>query len=358
MNTKRILFATTSIAGITIAGLLGGHNPDALGKGKPGGGGTEISNIAFAYVDGDTHAIQVTTIDGSQTLKVTNPPPRTEDHSPSWSPDLDPGTPGYQGMIAYLHDSDRGLPPRDLYVMNPDGTGKQIVKRFSEHPIPADSHYKSLAWSPNGREIVFSANGDALYAVEIATGNVRLLLDRPYENRGIDDPAISPLGLMAFFTDGDIYVVDFELDENGLMQIDPMTAIFANITQDGFDSADVHPSWSPDGTRIAFLSFVDDSMGFREYDQLIVYDFVLDQFTLVLEDDSPFLAVIQPSWSSDGSQIAIHAWFAKSKGNDSQWDIVRITNWDDATNRQVVRVTQTDRASEGYPQWSPGWQSR
>lgn len=353
MKTRRLLLAITAIATVTLTGLLVDPDSPAIGKGKPGGSGDGgIPNPAFAYVESE--AIHVITIDGSQKLKITNPPPRTEDSSPTWSPDLDPDTAGYQGKIAYLNYYEPGKVSSDLYAINPDGTGRQLVRRFDEFPWPDDGPH-ALSWSPNGKEIVFSALGDALFAVEVASGEVRLLLGRLFAKRQISHPAVSAFGMLAFSTDGDVYVTDFQLDADGLMRIDPATATIINVTGDQFDPADTHPSWSPDGTRIAYLRYIEGPSGYSEYDQLVVYDLLLDEFTLVLEEENPFLAVIEPSWSPDSSQIAIHAWFASKR--DWQWDIVRIKNWDDAANRQVIRVTQTDRAHEGYPQWSPGWEA-
>jgi hypothetical protein len=187
MKTRRL---SLTISAAALAAAVIGPTSPALGKGKPGGGGGGdgdglITNPAFAYEESD--GIYVTTIDGSQMLKLTNPKARTDDCCPSWSPDLDPDTLVYEGKIAYLNLYERKI-SADPFVMYPDGSGKQLMRRFSDFPIPNESHVTSLAWSPNGREIIFSSLGDRLHAVEIATGNVRVPMERLFENRQIGWP--------------------------------------------------------------------------------------------------------------------------------------------------------------------------
>lgn len=341
-------FRTLTVATVLFATI----NSPADARGKPGGGDTGISNPAFAYEE--SGAIYVTTIDGSQTLKLTNPKRRTDDCCPSWSPDLDPGKPGYQGKIAYLNHYEPGLIVSDLFVMNPDGTDKQFVKRFSDFPIPDEVHTTSLTWSPNGREIIFSSLGDRLHAVNVATGDVRVVMERVFPFSQIVWPQVSPLGMLSFLSDGDVYVVDSWLDQDGMLQVDAPSATVVVSAGDEF-SIIRRFTWSPDGTCIGYIRVTDDPAG-DDTQQLAVYDLAFDEFTLLLQEPEPRLVTARPTWSPDGSQIAIHAWVTESNGKEG-WDIVRITNWADPDTREFINVTRTDRANEGWPVWNPGWQS-
>lgn len=345
MNTRRLLLAITAVATVTATSLLIGPRSPAIGKGNPGGGGDAgITNPAYLFSESGT--LYLTTIDGSQTLKLTNPKARTKDCCANWSPDLDPDTPGYQGKIAYLHRYEPGMIFADLFVMNPDGSGRRLVKRFSESPIPYETFGASLAWTRNGKEIVFSSQGDRLYAVEIATGNVRILLERIIEYRQIHWPRISPLGVLSFLTDGDIYIIDTWIDADGLIQVDPQTATPV-VSGERF-------AWSPDGTRLAYTIGLTNEFG-EDFVRLEVYDLVYDDFTLLLEvPEWRPMPITRPTWSPDGSQIAYQAWVTLSNGKEST-DIVRITNWADPDTREFINVTGTNGAYEAAPMWSPGW---
>ena len=115
MNTRRLFLTITTV--ISVTGLLFGPSSPAVGKVKPGGEGGEAghTNPAYAYVEDG--AIVLMTVDGSQKQKLTNPRARTRDSSPSWSPDLDFETPGYQGKIAYLNHYEPGFIFGDLFVI-------------------------------------------------------------------------------------------------------------------------------------------------------------------------------------------------------------------------------------------------
>ena len=353
MKFKRCLLGIAIFAIITTAALLFDAGSKAVGKGKPPGEG--ITNPAYAYVEDG--AIYLMTADGSQKQKLTNPKSRTEDSSPSWSPDLEPDTPGYQGKIAYLNHYEPGYIFGDLFVMNSDGTNRQLVRRFSEFPIPWDGRQSSLAWSPNGKEIVFNSSGDALYAVEIDTGNVRVLVERLFDNRQVYWPAVSSLGMLSFATDGDVYTVDYQLDGNGLMQVDTTTV--TNITGNSFDTDENLPAWSPDGTRLAFMSRTELPTGTRIWD-LIVYDFVLDEFIPVLADVGPFG---NPSWSPDSRHLIFRVTFSDCVDGEPCFvpsakfnaDLILITDWADPGQRLVTNITQTERIGELLPRWYPGW---
>jgi dipeptidyl aminopeptidase/acylaminoacyl peptidase len=180
--------------------------------------------------------IYVMNADGTNPVRITNN--AFGDSQPTWSPD---GT-----KIAFVSSRDGN---DEIYVMNADGSNQtRLTNNASFDWDPA--------WSPDGTKIAFGTTrdfpgitgnvGDGLevYVMNADGGNpIRLT-----NNFRLDgQPSWSPDGTkIAFTTQRDGLPLVYVMNPNGSNQV--------NITQSTtLDSAD--PEWSPDGTTIAFTSF-------------------------------------------------------------------------------------------------------
>jgi TolB protein len=128
-------------------------------------------------------------------------------HVRTLAPGVDPAWSPNGSMIAFMRASDDGR--SGIYVMNADGTGE---RRLTTNPQGMD---EGPSWSPDGRTIVFSRS-------------TFLSMD--------PDPIASK-------AHRDLYTVGLDGGE---------PAELLGGTTDDFD-----PSWSPDGSRIAFARVVD-----------------------------------------------------------------------------------------------------
>ncbi len=144
----------------------------------------------------------------------------------------------------------------DLFVMKADGSEKTRVTK--ERQIPGASRANDLqpAFSPSGRKIVFVRNGplpegyssnNDIYKIGTDGSGLRRLVDIPsFEYRSGGDPAWSPNGTKIAFFSGveDAYSIEtVRPDGTGRK---PVTEGYA-------------PNWSPDGSRIAFHRSADGS---------------------------------------------------------------------------------------------------
>jgi dipeptidyl aminopeptidase/acylaminoacyl peptidase len=160
----------------------------------------------------------------------------------------------------------------------------------------------SPAWHPAGRKIAFSAvrgGTSDLFAVDVETGELSQLTDDPYLAR---DPQWSPDGRrIAFVTDrGE------GTDLEHLVFGQPRVAVLDVATGEidllpGQTGKNISPHWGPDGHHIAFVS---DRDGISD---LYVQDLRTDRIgrltrlmtgvTGLIESSPPF------SWSRDGKRI-------------------------------------------------------
>lgn len=226
--------------------------------------------------------------------------------------------PGRNGKIAFTaYDPTYG--DSEIYVMNPDGTGKQNLT--NNHGV-ADY---GPAWSPDGTKIAFvrefecgqSEDCRRIFVMNAdGTGQRQLTFESP-ENHNIFhySPAWSPDGTKIAYTR-----LDQVGGSGGIFVIGPDEAgLGSQLIPSGYDA-----HWSPDGTEIAFsgagIKVADANTG-------AVIDTLTD-------------TGIMPCWSPDGSQIV----FVR---DDAVW----VMKVDGSEQRQLTTVDEF--IEDFYPNWSP-----
>ena len=285
--------------------------------------------IAFHSNRDGNHEIYVMDADGSGQTRLTHN--SATDGSPSWSFQSDPGTrPPALASLAFASFRDG---TGEIYVMSADGSGQTRLTHSSASDL-------SPSWSPDGRRIAFHSDRDDpdrtdnifianIYVVNAdGSGQTRLT----HSSAGDSEPSWSPDGRrIAFmsFRDGgrEIYVMN--ADGSGQTRLTHNSA------------GDWSPSWSPDGRRIAFMSLRDGNSA--------IYVMNADgsgQTRLTHNSAGDW----SPSWSPDGRRIAFHS----DRDDPDQTDNDRIANIYvmNADGSGQTRLTHSS-ASDSDPSWSP-----
>lgn len=279
--------------------------------------------IAFVSDKEGVENIYVMNSDGSGRTRLTNN--LANDANPSWSPD--------GSKITFVSDRDGN---NEIYVMNSDGSGQ---RRLTDYP----GYDSSPSWSPDGKEIMFTRSVLSHSEVYIMNSNgsspISLTNDLP-------DDAVNP----RWSPDGrKIVFVDSPIGSGGLD--DAIYVMNADGTGKTLVTRPVffltpNPSWSPDGQKIAF-----ERMSFGERDATHdIYVINSDGTNLTRLTKTPIPggssvlnADRNPTWSPDGTKIA----FESNRDGNGE---VYVMNPD---GTEQINVSNNSTSEDGSPVWSP-----
>ena len=275
----------------------------------------------LAYAGGQpgqmTSNLFLVSMSGGQESSVTQT--NALDVTPEWSPNGD----------RLVFSSDR-TGKQELFILSADGgrTVRQLTDGIETALHPA--------WSPDGMQIAFEAQGENgdwdVWVINSDGSDLRNLTSNSSTDDG--NPDWSPDGSQLVFSsnrEGSFNLYILPMDDTG--EVKRLTAL---------DGNEAHPSWSPDGQLIAFRG--DSEEGNHQiYVVQASGENVRPIFTSGFNDDTPV-------WSPGGQYIAFvsNRISSESQVRDRRYAVYTYN----LRTARLERITQGGRDAR-YPAWRP-----
>ncbi len=235
------------------------------------------SRLVFQQAVGDVRSdfrLVLFSLEERSMQTLTQPPPGISDLDPRFSPD--------GRRIAFVRHHRIGT----VDLLSLPAEGGELTVHSTGHV-----RIQGLDWTPDGRSLVFSANDTGpmlLWTVAVAGGIPQRF---PVAAEGLSEPSFAASGGTVAFSQRRVRLGIYRVDLANQGQ--PSHEKLALL---GSTRGDSQPSYSPDGSRIAFVSSRSGSV------ELWVSDNEGENLAKLTKLHSG--AVVNPVWSGDGSQIA------------------------------------------------------
>lgn len=304
------------------------------GAGGRADGAPAQSRIAFGLVHGSVSSLYTVRPNGKGLRRVTIPPTRQDlggDSGPVWSPDGKRLV--FERNLPYWGD--------DRFRLNAVPARGGIARPITQGPFDV-----MPSISPNGKRIAFTRLVESVVepAISLFTSNARGQRPAQLLSGGFDlSPAWSPDGTTIAFSrlssdSAPVQAAALYLADASGKNVRPLAGVLG-----------VSPSWSPDGKRLAFVSFADRNgascpgADCAPNGELYVVNSDgggLRRLTRTRADDQ------HPTWSPDGTRIAFASGFVLPKQGHRPWLMTM-----PAAGGKAVRVGRFSDVLD--PSWSP-----
>lgn len=240
----------------------------------------ENGRIAFTAETAAGHFDIASAMPNGDDFVNLTPTPELEGISPDWSAD--------STQIAFIGITE-AAPNGEIYTMDADGANPV------EHPSDAFDLPANPSWSPDGTQIVFSAEaaggGFGLWVLTLDP-NPPLPIDSD-EFAAITDNTANNVDLAPAWSPGDGEFIAYTFVNGNDGEGNGVYTVNADGTNEQLVTEEVSPdttvSWSPDGLRLVF----DNDFG-----EIVTIDAEGSEVPEFVSD-----AGIQPAWSPDGLKI-------------------------------------------------------
>ncbi|HEU5422896.1 MAG TPA: S9 family peptidase [Nitrolancea sp.] len=219
----------------------------------------------------------------------------------------------------------------DLWVVDASGgLPVQLTDRAAlQGPDPNQRHATAIAWTPDGRHLIFASNKDGkLWQVPAAGGPSRVIDEGPGNHHS---PAVAPDGTRVAYVaergeQGDIVVADIEGHSLRLVSAG--------------DEYVLQPRWSPDSRRLLYGQWPHYDMPWDER-ALVVADVASGERRIIAGGERVTNA--DAVWSPDGASIA----FVSDR--EGEFGNLWTCDADGANARRLV----AEEAQHATPAWAP-----